>query len=403
MVSSGIKHKIIHLYEENKRTNGKYSYTIPSSDTYPYQWFWDSCFAAITMTYFDIPRAKDELRSLVSKQFDNGMIPHMIYWEKAGHLPQLEIKWGKRRTSSITQPPLLAEAVHKIYETDGDLEFVNEMLPHIHSLHQFLYRQRDPRKSGLVGIINPDESGEDTSPRFDEALAIPEKQSFDENYGSRMSLIKDWREARFVVKKRMDLKYWVRDLPFNAILYRSLTLTSRLAAISGKHSISDWSHEHATKTKNAIVTELKDDGYYVSTIRYGESLKNIGIKTWALFMPLYANIATKDEAAELVSLLHDINMFAAPWGIPTVAINESSFNLEAVWPWPNWRGPIWMAPHWFIVKGLRNYGYDNEANQLQERSLALLTKSGFREFYNPFSGEGYGAKGFIWGGLVLDM
>jgi len=28
---------------------------------------------------------------------------------------------------------------------------------------------------------------------------------------------------------------------------------------------------------------------------------------------------------------------------------------------------------------------------------------GFREYYNPFTGEGMGARGFTWGGLVLDM
>ena len=78
MVSSGLKHKIKHLYEQNRRQSGEYTYTIPSSDTYPYQWFWDSCFAAITLTYFDVPAAKRELRSLVSKQFGNGMIPHML-------------------------------------------------------------------------------------------------------------------------------------------------------------------------------------------------------------------------------------------------------------------------------------------------------------------------------------
>ena len=319
-------------------------------------------------------------------------------------MPQLDIKWGKRRTSSITQPPFLAEAVLRIYETDKDLSFVNEMLPHIHQSHQFLARNRDPRKSGLVGIVNPDESGEDTSPRFDEALSLPHNQSFDENYGSRMALIDDWREARFVVKKRMDLKHWVRDLPFNCVYYDSLDTASRLAALCGDNSIAEWSHVHAERTKNAIQTHLKDeDGNFASTMNYDRNLKPISVKTWAQFSPLYSGVATQSEAAALVALLHDTNTFSTPYGVPTVSVSEPTFNLDAVWPWPNWRGPIWFAPHWMIVKGLRRYGYESEADQLKKRSIELLEKSGFREFYNPFSGEGYGAKGFIWGGLVLDM
>ena len=35
--------------------------------------------------------------------------------------------------------------------------------------------------------------------------------------------------------------------------------------------------------------------------------------------------------------------------------------------------------------------------------LKLIEKSGFREYYNPFSGEGYGAEDFTWAGLILDM
>lgn len=33
----------------------------------------------------------------------------------------------------------------------------------------------------------------------------------------------------------------------------------------------------------------------------------------------------------------------------------------------------------------------------------LIGKSGFREYYNPFTGEGYGAHDFTWSGLVADM
>lgn len=396
--------QIKHLYKQNHRRAGDYSYTVPSSDTYPYQWFWDSCFAAITMSYFDIPRAKAELRSLVSTQLENGMIPHIIYWQHALNLPQLDMRWGRRRTSSLTQPPLLAEAVNKICTVDGDLSFVSEMLPHIHGLHQFLYRQRDPRKSGLVGIINPDESGEDTSPRFDEALELGRLQTFEENYGSRLELVKDWREARFVVKKRMDLKHWVRDVPFNAVLTESLNITARLAALVGDNHVSDWSAQRAELTKRAMVEKMRDDnGYFWSTMNYGDREHKINVRTWALFASLYAGLNSHEESAELVRILFDVDDFSTPYGVPTVSLTDDSFNLDSVWPWPNWRGPVWFASNWLIIKGLRRYGYNQSADKLKHQSGQLIEKSGFREFYNPFSGEGYGAKGFIWGGLVLDM
>ena len=39
----------------------------------------------------------------------------------------------------------------------------------------------------------------------------------------------------------------------------------------------------------------------------------------------------------------------------------------------------------------------------EEASIALTQRSGFREYYDPRTGEGFGAEGFSWSALVLDM
>jgi len=41
--------------------------------------------------------------------------------------------------------------------------------------------------------------------------------------------------------------------------------------------------------------------------------------------------------------------------------------------------------------------------QLYQSSVRLLKQSGLREYYDPLTGQGHGANGFTWGGLVLDM
>ena len=35
--------------------------------------------------------------------------------------------------------------------------------------------------------------------------------------------------------------------------------------------------------------------------------------------------------------------------------------------------------------------------------MAVIKKSGFREYYNPLTGDGLGAKDFGWSTLVMDM
>ena len=48
-------------------------------------------------------------------------------------------------------------------------------------------------------------------------------------------------------------------------------------------------------------------------------------------------------------------------------------------------------------------GYSKEAEKLLLSVKQLISKSGFREYYNPFTGEGHGAHDFTWSGLVVDM
>ena len=43
----------------------QYDYTCPSPRSYPFQWFWDSCFHAIALTHLDVALALDEPASRV--------------------------------------------------------------------------------------------------------------------------------------------------------------------------------------------------------------------------------------------------------------------------------------------------------------------------------------------------
>ena len=79
------KRACLKLFLNNRRKAGKFFYTVPSPVTYPHQWLWDSCFHAIILSHFSPQDAKNEILSLVSKQFNNGLIPHML-----GKLPQEE-------------------------------------------------------------------------------------------------------------------------------------------------------------------------------------------------------------------------------------------------------------------------------------------------------------------------
>lgn len=392
-----LKSQIGKLMLTNRRVGKGYQFTVPSPNSYPYQWLWDSCFHAIILSYIDVSAAKEELLTLVKKQFGNGMIPHMIYWERAPLSTFPHIAWGKRSTSSITQPPMLAYSVWKVYQKDKDKEFLMKMYPAMKSFYDFFFKERDHKGHRLIGIINPDESGEDNSPRFDKALHLPSVHTIDVNYAKRLALIERNRVCEFSIDC-MDNFYWVRDASFNSILLRNLRILSEIAQELDNNKDAVKYNLLAQEVSAAMRKfMLRPDGVMFST--YGLNYRKIETLTWAIFMPMFANVLTPDEAQDLVEN-HLLNKkeFASTYSVPTVALSEPSYSADGFW-----RGPVWTASNWFIYHGLKNYGFDKEANMIIASTERLINKSGFREYYNPSSGEGYGAHDFTWGGLLLDM
>jgi len=392
-----MNHPYLRLLKENRRITSGFQYTIPSSDTYPYQWLWDSCFHAIILSHFRIADAKKEILALLSKQFQNGMIPHMIYWENIKRMGFPKIKWGKEDTSTITQPPMIAYAVWSIYQKDKDKSFIKKVYPHLYHFYRYLLTERDPHGNQLIGIMNPDESGEDNSPRFDIPLGLPPVHSLKENAKRRFGLVAQNIECKFDAPFCMRNFFWVKDVPFNAIMVENLRLLAQIAASLGYSEDADFFASEAENIVSAMRKFMLEDGLFWST--FGENYQKIKVKTWAIFAPLFAKILTQKEAEKLVKK-HLLNPkeFWTEFPVPTVSISESSFDPQGFW-----RGPTWIATNWFIYKGLLNYGFNGVAEQIKETSIKLIQESGFREYFNPQTGEGLGAKNFTWGVLVLDM
>lgn len=397
MEKSKLIKQVFDLMLKNRRMSGKHQYTVPSPQTYPYQWLWDSCFHAIILSYCNLEDAKKELLSLVSHQDKNGFIPHMIYWDRAKPTDFPMIEWGKEDTSTITQPAMLALSAWQIYMRDKDDKFLKEIYPNLRTFYKYLINKRDPRKKHLIGIINPDESGEDNSPRFDIPLGLVTNHHKDINFQKRVELVVKNRSCNFEADSCMRNFFWVKDVPFNAIAVENLRILSEIARILGNTKDAKYFNIQTKLITLAMRKFMLDKGIFWST--YGLDYKKIKVTTWAIFSPLFAKICTKDEADLLVNeYLLNIRKFKTKFVVPTVSLTEKSFDPKGFW-----RGPIWMATNWFIYKGLKNYGFEAEAKLILESSLNLLEKSGFREYYHPKTGEGMGAKQFTWGGLILDM
>ena len=146
-----------------ERDGVPYAYTRPSPDRYPWQWYWDSCFAAIAWRHIDPDRSRLELDSLLAAARPDGFIGHTIFWSGPVSGPRALFYNVVHRTDPMTstiQPPALAFAWRVAV---GDPASVPAIVAH----HEAITAERDLHGDGLLWILQPDESGCDASPQFD--------------------------------------------------------------------------------------------------------------------------------------------------------------------------------------------------------------------------------------------
>ena len=65
---------------------------------------------------------------------------------------------------------------------------------------------------------------------------------------------------------------------------------------------------------------------------------------------------------------------------------------------------MWININWLIIDGLEHYGFTKEAQVLRKKSLTMVKKSGFREYFSALDGHGAGAADFSWtAALAIDL
>jgi glycogen debranching enzyme len=116
-------------------------------------------------------------------------------------------------------------------------------------------------------------------------------------------------------------------------------------------------------------------------------------------MPLYAGTITKKRAEILVGEMLNPKSYWLHHPVPSVPLNNWLFE-----PKRYWQGPSWVNTNWFIIDGLRRYGFDKEAEELTAKTLEMVNRAGSFEYFNPLDGQGIGAPEFSWtAALTIDL
>jgi glycogen debranching enzyme len=141
----------------------------------------------------------------------------------------------------------------------------------------------------------------------------------------------------------------------------------------------------------------------VTTIAPRRTHSGIACSTWASLAPLARPGIPEDVKRRLVDehLLHP-RRYRAAVGIPSVAMEEPSFNPRFD-RWRCWRGPSWVNTAWLLVPAMRELGYTDDADRIVATLAGAALRDGFREYYDPRSGQGLAADGFGWSTLLVDL
>lgn len=372
-------------WREGEYRGRRYAFSVPSPRSYPWQWYWDSCFHAIVRRRFDPPGARAELETLLAAADPDGFIGHTVLWGRPLDR-QRAIRYNiASRADLMTrtiQPPLLAWAwAWAVPDTPP------ASVPGIVAHHAWLRDHRALEDDGLLWLIQPDESGMDASPKFDHVWgAIAQGRPL-----------------------------------FPALIARNrrLGFDARRVAAAGRPVVCEvltnvaWSlSEQALGRPSptpALIERLWDErrGRFADDVRGARrpTAPADRPRTWDTLAPLALPDLPDAIARRLVDEVLRAPGFASPVPLPAVAIDDPNYSSRETW-WGrhrHWRGPSWVNSAWLVSLGLRRLGLDAEADALAARLRATVAREGFREYYEARLGYGMGARRFGWSTLLWEL
>ncbi len=393
--------------------NDRGGYTVPTDRLYPFQWNWDSAFVAMGFALYDTDRAYQELERLVEGQWADGMIPHIVFHQPSDtYFPGPDV-WRTNHglpTSGITQPPVFAIALRRLYEAAGK-PAENRTLPLYEAAlkwHRWWYSARDPDDTGLVALLHPWESGSDNSPAWDIALSrVPmttdtpvvrkdtghvnaEMRPRDEDYRRFIHLVDTYAACGWdPVRQWEKAPFKVAEIQTTAILLKAGEDLEHLARQFGRDGDAAEIATFNEKTRKAILRQWRPavSRFVSRDLVAGEDIE---APTQAGFIPLLSLDLDRKIAGALVDEMrvwsNDLKV-----AFPTTKPGIASFE-----PKRYWRGPAWAIINWLLIDGLRRNRYPDIAETLRRSTIEAIETEGFAEYFDPVTGEGCGGLGFSW-------
>lgn len=400
------------LYDRNRQCgraawcDGAYDFVCPSMGTYPFQWFWDSCFHAIVLSHFDLERSRIEVRSLLANAQPDGFVAHVTFWQRERFealLSTYSIAYRTPYLSDCMQPPLLAEAVAAAAQGPGGDAFLREMLPRVRRYYEWLHDVRDPDRDGLIATLQPDESGLDHTPKYDRYLGVAGTGAVEfTSAWERVAGPYEGVDRQYPAMFALD-RFVVEDVLVNTIYAENERVLADLLERTGDIEAARIWRNRAHATSTALVEKCYDASAGLFFDLAGAAEEPLRVNTVSSLLPILLPGVPPSIVDAVVDHLDNPSEYAAAFPVPSVSMSEPSYLAPTADSKLVFRGPTWINTNWYLSRGLRRHGRVELARRIEDRSAALVERAGFREYYDPATGEGFGAHDFSWSGLALAM
>ncbi len=408
----------INVLKENDRGG----YTVPTSRLYPFQWNWDSGFTALGLRHINKWRAWLEIISLLDAQWENGMVPHIVFRQNDPDYypgPDIWLSNNEPPTSCLSQPPVLASVVWQMVEkgTPYDTRKAREIFSRLMASHRWFMESRDPKNRGVIATVHPWETGRDNCPDWDVGLKNVQVPDELESYTRRdtMHVEMQQRPTQLEYDKYMSIVHfgkkvgWDNDIIYNDgpflmadpgiqfILLRAtkdlLQLATHLKMNDTLNEIYNWI-DLLTKGSQWLWNETVG-GFCARDIRTGKFSDGI---TNASMLCFYANVGDNLQKEKMGAHCERI-LKKCKYAFPSWDPEHKSFDNIRYW-----RGPVWLIMNYMIEKGLNECGYDILAKRIIDDTKMLVNESGMAEYFDPMEGSPLGGKNFSWtAAIYLEM
>ena len=206
----------------------------------------------------------------------------------------------------------------------------------------------------------------------------------------------------------------VKSLDLSTMMVKEMRSLEQMAEALGKSGEArDWSRraDHLAELVRARMWDPQDGFFYnlardsgTFVTKGGVSLKR---KEIIGFLPMWAGIATKEQAARLVQHVTNPESFWRKFGVPTLAADDPYYNPD-VSRCCQWNGAVWLLWDYLVFRGLLDYGYRKEAEELARRVMGgvifqLRANHRFWESYSPDNTRLNSPKNYLWDTIIARM